>query len=186
MSFEANMFNRKASDLRNKPDQILEALALQRGQFVADIGSGGGYFSLRFAKAVGKEGWVYALDTNKKMLEFVRKSAKEKGMDNVETLFVEGDDLPLPEKGLNLIFMRNVCHHLPNRVEYFKKVKDLLKPEGTIAILEYRRSARGLFRRIFGHYISKEVIVNEMNEAGYQIKETFDFLPDQSFNIFTV
>jgi arsenite methyltransferase len=184
MNFEAKMFNRRASDPRYKPNRIMEALALQKGQFVADIGSGGGYFSLRFANAVGKEGRVYALDTNSKMLEFVRQSAKEKGMDNVETLLVEGEDLPLPEKTLNLVFMRNVCHHLPNRVEYFKKVKNLLKPEGRVAIIEYKRS--GVFRRIFRHYVPQEIIINEMNEAGFQMKKTFDFLPDQSFTIFAV
>lgn len=184
MSFAAKMFNRRASDPRYKPDRIVEALALQRGQFVADIGSGGGYFSLRFAEAVGKEGRVYAVDTNPKMLEFIRHRAQEKGIDNVETLLVESDDLPLPENGLNVVFMRNVCHHLPNRVAYFQKVKNVLKPEGTVAIIEYRRS--GIFRKIFGHYIPQEIILTEMNEAGYQIRETFAFLPDQSFTIFTV
>jgi len=184
MSFEAKMFNRRAFDPKYKPNRIMEVLALQKGQVVADIGSGGGYFSLRFANAVGKEGRVYAVDTNPKMLEFVRQNTKEKGIDNVETLLVEGDDLPLPEKALNLIFMRNVCHHLPNRVEYFKKVKNLLKPEGKIVIIEYRHS--GVFRRIFRHYVPQKNIINEMNEAGYKIKETFDFLPDQSFTIFVV
>ena len=60
------MFNRKASDPKNKPDEILEALELQQGQRVADIGAGGGYFSLRFAEAVGKDGRVFAVDTNPK------------------------------------------------------------------------------------------------------------------------
>lgn len=184
MSFKAKMFNRRASDPKYKPNRIIEALSLRKGQFVADIGSGGGYFSLRFADAVGKEGRVYAVDTNPKMLEFVRQSTKEKGIDNVETLLVEGDDLPLPEQTLNLFFMRNVCHHLPNRVEYFKNVKKLLKPEGKVAIIEYRCS--GVFRRIFRHYVPQEIIINEMKEAGYKIKETFDFLPDQSYTISAV
>ena len=182
MSFEARMFNRRASDPRYKPDRILETLALQRGEIVADIGSGGGYFSLRFANAIGQEGKVYAVDTNPKMLEFVRQRANEKGMYNVVTLLVKGDDLPLPEKALNLVFMRNVCHHLPNRVEYFQKIKKSLKPEGRIAIIEYRRS--GVLRGLFRHYVPQEIILDEASEAGYKTKESFDFLPDQSFTIF--
>ena len=59
----------------------------------------------------------------------------------------------------------------------------MLRPKGTVAIIEYRRS--GLFRRLFGHYIPHETLLTEMKTAGYQIRETFDFLPDQSFTLFT-
>ena len=182
MGFAAKMFNRRASDPRYQPDRVLDALTLQKGQVVADVGSGGGYFSLRFANEVGKGGRVYAVDTNRKLLAFVRQSAIDKGLDNVETRLIEGDDLPLPEKALNLVFLRNVFHHLPHRVEYFKKVRNMLKAEGKVAIIEYTRS--GAFRSVFRHYVPQETIIQEMHEAGYQIQEAFDFLPDQSFTIF--
>ena len=78
MNFQAKMFNRKASDPKNKPDQILETLTLQLGQNVADIGAGGGYFSLRFAEAVGNEGHVFAVDTDSNFLEFI-KALRKKG-----------------------------------------------------------------------------------------------------------
>ncbi|RLE07622.1 hypothetical protein DRJ00_07785, partial [Candidatus Aerophobetes bacterium] len=77
-NLQAKMFNKKASNPKNKPDQILEAIALKPGQSIADIGAGGGYFSLRFAEMVGKKGKVYALDTNPGFLEFIKNSAKEK------------------------------------------------------------------------------------------------------------
>ena len=69
MTNKAKMFNKKASDPKNKPDQIIETLGLQPGQTIADIGAGGGYFSLRFADAVGRKGVVYAIDTNPEFLE---------------------------------------------------------------------------------------------------------------------
>ncbi|MEM3704000.1 MAG: hypothetical protein QXX79_06270 [Candidatus Bathyarchaeia archaeon] len=53
-NLRAEMLNRKAADPKNKPNEIIEALGLQQGQKVADIGAGGGYFSLRFAEAVEK------------------------------------------------------------------------------------------------------------------------------------
>jgi len=46
-SLKAMMFNRAASNPKNKPDEVLYVLRLQQGQIVADIGAGGGYFSLR-------------------------------------------------------------------------------------------------------------------------------------------
>jgi len=180
------MFNRKASNTKNKPDKILETLALRLGQNVADIGTGGGYFSLRFAEVVGEGGRVFAVDTNPKFLEFVSDSAKEKGLENVETVLVTEDSLTLPERSLDLVFVRNVTHHIPDRVEYFRKLKVTLKPEGRIAIIEYRRGGRFSFRRMFGHYVSQEIIVDDMKEAGYRLKEDLDFLPEQSFTIFSL
>jgi len=180
------MFNRKASDPKNKPDEILEALALQQGQKVADIGAGGGYFSIRFAEAFGRDGRVFAVDRNPKFLEFIKNSAKEKGLDNVETVLTAEDNPTLPEKNLDLIFMRNVCHHLPSRVDYFKKLKGALKPRGRIAIIEYRAGGRFSFHRRFGHYVPQEVIIEEMKEAGYRLEKDLDFLPEQSFMIFSL
>jgi len=186
MNFQAKMFNRKASDPKNKPDQILETLVLQPGQNVADIGAGGGYFSLRFAEAVGNEGHVFAVDTDSNFLEFIKESAKEKGLYNIETVLATEDGLTLSES-VDLVFMRNVCHHIPNRMEYFRKLENSLKPDGRVAIIEYKRGG-GLFsfRRMFGHYVPKEIIVEEMNKARYQLEKAFDFLPEQSFTIFSV
>jgi len=184
-NLKAKMFNKKASDPRNKPDRILEALELRQGQNVADIGAGGGYFCLRFAEAVGKKGKVYAVDTNLGFLEFIENSAKKRGLGNVETILVAGEDLALPERSLDLVFMRNVCHHLTNRVEYFKKLRRFLKPKGRIAIIEYKHAKPFTFRGIFGHYVPRETIKEEMKEAGYRVERELDFLPEQSFTIFS-
>jgi len=184
-NLKAEMFNRKASDPRNKPDQILEALELRQGQNVADIGAGGGYFCLRFAESVGRKGKVYAVDTNLGFLEFIENNVKERGLDNVEAILAAGEDLALPEGSLDLIFMRNVYHHLTNRVEYFRKLRRFLKPEGRIAIIEYKRADPFSFRGIFGHYVPREIIIEEMREAGYRVKQEFNFLSEQSFTIFS-
>jgi arsenite methyltransferase len=185
MSLQAKMFNRKASDPRNKPDQILETLELQPGQTVVDIGAGGGYFSLRFAEAVGRNGKVYAIDTNFEFLEFIRANAREKGLANLEAVLVTEDNLALPERSLDLIFMRNICHHLQNRAKYFRELRRLLTPHGRIAIIEYNHPRRFSFRGIFGHYVPIETLLKEMREAGYTSQKTLDFLPEQSFMIFS-
>ncbi len=177
------MFNRKAAASESKPDQVLAALALRPGQNIADIGAGGGYFTLKFADMVGKKGRVYAIDTNPEFLEFIKNSAMEKGLRNVETIPVVEGKLILPIRSLDLVFLRNVYHHLPNRVEYSRNLKKFLKPGGKIVIIEYKRG--GLFRRIFGHYVPKETILKEMEEAGYKLKEDFGFLLKQSFMIFS-
>jgi predicted methyltransferase len=52
MASKAKMFNREAANPKNKPEEILKTLALQQGEKIADIGAGGGYFSLKFYTAL--------------------------------------------------------------------------------------------------------------------------------------
>jgi arsenite methyltransferase len=182
---KAEMFNKKASDPKNEPDEVLNALGLRLGQVVADIGSGGGYFTLRFAETVGIQGQVFAVDTNLDFLEFIKNNAKEKGLTNIETVLATRENPVLIEKSVDLVFMRNVCHHLANRTEYFRRLRNALKPDGRVAIVEYRSSGGLSFHRLFGHSVPKETIIKEMSKAGYHLEKDLDFLPEQSFTMFS-
>jgi len=181
---KAKMFNKKAADPKNKLDKIIEAIVLKQRQTIADIGAGGGYFSLRFAEIVGEKGKVYAVDTNREFLEFVKNSAEEKDLNNIITVLTE-NKLDLPEESLDFIFMRNVTHHITNRVEYFKNLKRFLKTDGKVVIIEYKKGKFFTFRGLFGHDVPKETIIKEMEEAGYLLEKDFDFLPEQHFTIYS-
>jgi ubiquinone/menaquinone biosynthesis C-methylase UbiE len=183
---KAEMFNKKASDPKNKPDQVLKALNLQPEQKIADIGSGGGYFAIQFAKAVGPKGHVFAIDVNADFLNYIKACAKEQGLTNLETVLIPEKTPPQAERKIDLVFMRNVCHHLPDRVEYFKKLRIVLNPEGRVAILEYTASVGLSFHKVFGHFVAKEDLIAEMNQAGYQVDREETFLPEQSFTIFRI
>ena len=185
MNTKAKMFNKKASDPKSKPDQVLNHLRLQAGNIVADIGAGGGYFSLRFAEVVGKAGRVFAVDVNPDFLKFIQTTAQEKGLDNLEIVNATESSLSLPEN-VDLVFMRNVCHHIQNRTSYFNKLKKVLRADGRIAILEYRKGRSLTFRGLFGHHVPKTTIIAEMTQAGFQLEEDLNFLPEQSFTIFSI
>lgn len=180
----AEMFNEMAQGPENKPYKVLEKLAIRPGQAIADVGSGGGYFTLKFARLAGKSGRVYAIDKNPGFLEFVREKARLAGLDNIETVLAEKDKLQFPGKTFDLIFVRNVYHHLKNRAGCFRSLIPSLKPGGRVAIIELQKGWLPGFHRIFGHYTNQETIVREMEEAGYEIKERHDFIPSQSFIVF--
>ncbi len=184
-NFQAKMFNKKASNPKNKPDRILDTIALKPGQSIADIGAGGGYFSLRFTEVVREKGKVYSVDTNPEFLKFINNSAEEKGLNNVLPILTQEDRLDLPEKSLDFIFMRNITHHISDRANYFRNLKDFLKPEGKIIIIEYKKGKFFTFRGIFGHDVPKEIIIREMEDAGYLLEKEFDFLPEQHFTIYS-
>ncbi len=183
---KAEMLNKTASEPKNQPNRILETLNLKQGQTVVDIGSGGGYFTLRFADSVGKNGRIIAVDTEPKFLEYIKSIMEEKMITNIDTIITEKERLILPERSVDLIFMRNVCHHISNRPQYFRQLKKVLKSDGRVAIIDYIRGNKISFHRIFGHYTAKEKIIEEMNEAGYKLNKDEEFLPEQSFTIYSL
>jgi len=177
------MLNRRASAPGSKLGEVIESLNIQESDTVADIGSGGGYFTLEFAKRVGKSGKVYAVDTKQENLDYVKAQSEREGINNVVTVLAD-DEIGLPEKSVDLVFMRNVVHHLPEPARYFADLKRFLKPDSRVAIIDYKKGGGFSFTQLFGHYIEEAVLLDEMERAGYDAMARFDFLPEQSFNIF--
>jgi arsenite methyltransferase len=143
-----------------KPQEVISSLDIRPGDRVADLGSGGGYFTFRLAKR-----------------------AKEEGYANIEVILAKVDDLLLPASGVDLIFTSNTYHHLKDRVNYFANAKKYLRPNGRVAVIEL--SGKGWLESLPGHHTPKEVILNEMKAAGYALHRDFDFLPRQHFLIFS-
>lgn len=179
-AFKAWMFNWKASRARSRPDRILQTLMPRAGERVMDYGAGGGYFAMRLAEFVGQEGRVYAVDINPAFLKYIRKKAAKRGLRGLETLTPEEVGSRVPEASLDLIFMRNVTHHIEDRSALFTKFAPLLKPGGRVAIVEHL-PGRGHSPE---HSVPPETLISEMESAGFALTNTHDFLPDQSFMIF--
>ncbi|HEY2987528.1 MAG TPA: methyltransferase domain-containing protein [Candidatus Binatia bacterium] len=165
-----------------KPDEVIRALALRPGDHVADLGSGGGYFTFRLAQAVGPKGKVYAVDVDEGLNEALAKRAQQEGSANVEVILAKTDDPLLPKSGVDLIFTSNTYHHLKDRVKYFANAKKYLKPNGRVAIVEFNGEG---WTESLGHHTAKEVIMREMKAAGYNLQRDVDFLPRQHFLIFS-
>lgn len=177
------MLNREASSPRKGAKEIIERLNLTEGKTVADIGSGGGYFALAFARKVGKGGKVFAVDSKPEYLDFVKRNAKAAGLGNVAAVAAGSSDVPLPVASVDLVFARNVFHHLRDPERYFQGIGKALKPDGSVVIIDHL-PGKGLgFVHLFKHYTSAEVIRKTMESAGYRLSQSFNFLMGQSFTV---
>jgi len=183
--YRARMFNRKAASRRSMPERLLDSLPLESGYKVADIGAGGGYFTLKMAEKVGKRGMVYAVDTDGRSLSFINGSAEEAGLRNIKAVHTKGGVPALPPESIDLVLMRNVCHHIEDPVSYFKELGRALKEEGIVAIVDYNGSGRFSFHSLFHHSVEEEELMELMKKAGFKKVISFDFLPEQSFTLFT-
>lgn len=182
--FRARMFNGGASRKSGQPEKVLSSLALKPGVHVADYGSGGGYFALRFSNAVGPQGKVYAIDINPAFLAFIKDSADSSGLNNIETVPVADIASRIAPASLDLIFCRDVYHHLSNRISLFMSLSSYLKPTGRVAIIDWLPDASRFAGPPAGHKTAPEAIIKEMDAAGFQVLERPDFLQRQSFTIF--
>jgi arsenite methyltransferase len=182
-NFRLRMLNREAGAAR--PAEIIKNLDIKDSTFVADIGAGGGYFTYLFSKKVGKNGKVYAVDIKPEYLDYIKQESKKKGLDNIITVLATENKISLSKESIDLIFLRNAFHHLPEpHSEYFKKIVKFLKSDGKIVIIEHKKSTNLNFTNIFGHFTPEEVIIDTLDKCGYSVAQKFDFLPKQSFIIF--
>jgi ubiquinone/menaquinone biosynthesis C-methylase UbiE len=182
----ANYYNKSASAPKSKPDEIIQSLALKPEMQIADLGAGGGYFTLRFARFVGERGKVYAVDINEDYLKIIGEEARQSGLKNIQTILAKVDNSLLPEGSVDLIFVRNVFHHLPVPEKYFRDLKTKLKPGGRIAIVEYKKLGFFSFTRIFRHHTPEEQVIETMKNSGYHLAQRHDFLKKQSFSIYSL
>jgi arsenite methyltransferase len=170
-------------DRWQKPEQVIAALALKPGDRVADLGSGGGYFTFRLARAVGPSGVVFAVDRDRGLLEGIARRATKEGLANIRAVDAAADDPALPEP-VQLVFVSNAYHHLENHADYFRRASRYLAPGGRVAILEGKRE--GLMARLFGHATSPATIRAEMRSAGYRVVDAHELLRRESFLVFTL
>lgn len=162
-----------------QPDRVVETLGLSPGDRVADLGAGGGYFTFRLARAVGESGKVYAVDVDDDMLRYVSGEAQSQGLPQVEPLQAAPDDSNLPPASVDLVFVSNTFHHLPDPPAYFARLRDRLRPGGRIAIVEYSQSGFPP-----SHFTEPEEIRAALEAAGFERVEDHDFLERQSFQVF--
>jgi len=166
-----------------QPERVVRSLAIKPGERIADLGSGGGYFTFRLSQAVGPTGKVYAVDVDKDMLEDLAERAKKDGYRNIEKILAKYDDPSLPESGVDLIFTSNVYHHIDSRAKYFADAARYLRPGGRIAIVDF--NGKHWSATFVGHATPVELIKKEMDEAGYRLERELDFLDRQSFLVFS-
>ena len=130
-------------DAWQKPDQIMDALAIADGSAVADIGAGAGWFTIRLARRVGPNGMVYAQDVQRQMLEAIRRRVAREGLLNVETRLGVGSAPNLPERSLDAVLVVDVYPEVEDRVTFLRNLAAALKPGGRLGVVNYKPGRGG-------------------------------------------
>ncbi|MBK9129641.1 MAG: methyltransferase domain-containing protein [Phycisphaerales bacterium] len=160
-------------------------LAVQPGQSVCDLGCGNGYHTLPLAKAVGKEGRVFAVDLQPEMLKLLRQRAEASDLANVTLIEATVDDPKLPPASCDLVLLVDVYHELSHPVRVMTRVREALRPGGRVVLVEFRAEDPAVPIKP-EHTMTKAQVVREMATHGFAQVGTFDDLPWQHAMAFAV
>ena len=134
------------------------------------------------AAAAGPHGKVYAVDVDSDLVDDVAARARRFGADTIETILADSANPGLPANSIDLVFTSNAYHHLSDRTAYFRRLRQCLKPNGRVAIID--SDAAGWFHKLFGHWTARAVIESEMRAAGFHVEQAHAIVPGQHFLIF--
>lgn len=173
---------------RDKPDRLVAELGLQKGDVVADIGSGVGFMIPFFLEAIGPEGKLYAEDIQQDFLDKIEEKKQERGWDNVETVLGDERSPNLPEGTLDLAFALDAYHHFNYPEETLALIRAAIKPGGRLVIVDFYRSRphpRMSPERLAGHIRKdRDGFAAEIQAAGFELIRIFDQLPYQYALVF--
>lgn len=134
----APWLDRQERQAEENPELAMRLIQVRRGQTVADLGAGSGYYTVRLAKAVGPSGRVYAVDIQQGMLDLLQRAVAREQLTNVTPVLGAADDPRLPQASLDLVLMVDVYHELSSPQVTLAKLKEAIKPGGRLVLLEYR------------------------------------------------
>lgn len=179
----ADWLVRTEREMEEEPDHALDAIGINPGEVVADVGAGVGYFTWRLAERVGARGKVWANDIQPKMLERLKKNMEARGLVNVETVLGDEGDPRLPPGCCDMVLLVDVYHEFSQPQKMLWKIRQALKLTGRLVLLEYRKEDPKVPIRL-EHKMTVAEVKAEIEPEGFRLDRTVDVLPRQHVLIF--
>jgi len=122
------------------PEKVIERSGIKENMVAAEIGCGSGAFTTFTARAVGKNGTIYALDIQQDMLDQLKKKLEKeqfKDIKNIKLLLGSAYELPLDDESVDIVYFVSVFQEIPDIPRVLKETKRVLKENGVLAISEF-------------------------------------------------
>ena len=161
----------------------MDALGIADGARVADLGAGGGYFTIRLARRVGPNGIVYAEDIQTQMLESIKRRVEREQLQNVRSVLGKPADPNLPPGELDAVLIVDTFNAFEQPVAVLRGVYESLKPGGRVGIIEYKKDGYGPGPDMEDR-VDPDVVVRAASAAGLRLARTETFLRYQYMLVF--
>ena len=183
------LFNNPRRESWEKSSSTIDVLGIKPGQVIADIGSGPGYYTFKFAKLTGSSGRVYAIDTNPYHNIFVRQYAKLNGIDNVEIPQAQYDNIGIAANTVDLAFSCSLYHIIyttyseAEKDNFVGSIRDSLKDDGRLVIVDNTPLEDDTLP-YHGPYIDRRLIIGQMWHYGFRLVGMQQFIPQRYILVF--
>ena len=162
-------------DAYQRPEQIMDALQIGEGSKVADLGAGGGWFTVRLARRVGPNGRVYAEDVQHQMIGAIQRRVQREGLSNVEFVLGTQTDPKLPPGSLDAALVVDAYHEMEQPVTLLKNLARAMKPTGLIGIVNYKKDGGGPGPDM-AERVDAEKVLADAKAAGLELRKRETFL----------
>ncbi|HVN83511.1 MAG TPA: class I SAM-dependent methyltransferase [Candidatus Binatia bacterium] len=179
------VFDDPTRDAWQKPTELVAALPITPGMAVADLGAGTGYFSRYLSNAVGARGTVFAVDPEPNLVAHLRERAEHEHTVNVVPVLASLDNPRLPNGGVDLVLIVDTFHHIDDRLNYFRRLQRVLKPDGRVAVVDFKKEPLPVGPPP-EHKLARDQVVDELQTAGYRLTAEPAILPYQYVLVFQV
>lgn len=169
-----------------QPERIMDALRIADGSVVADIGAGGGWFTIRLAARVGPNGRVYAQDVQTQMIDSIRQRVANRRLTNVETILGTAEDPHLPD-GLDAVLVVDAYPQFGDseqRVPVLRHIASALAPQGRLGIVDFKLDGVGGPGPPLDERLDPAVVRSEAERAGLRLLREETFLRYQYLLVF--
>jgi len=170
-------------DAWQQPGRIMDALGIADGAVVADVGAGGGWFTVRLARRVGPNGLVLAEDIQRQMIESIERRLLREGLRNVRTVLGRDDDPRLPKGALDAVLIVDAYHEVQDRASLLRNIRDSLTPSGRLGIVDFKSDGGGPGPPL-EERVDPAAVIADAEAAGLRLLAHETFLPYQYLLIF--
>jgi SAM-dependent methyltransferase len=116
--------------------RLREALAPAAGERILEVGPGTGYYTLAVAEWIGSDGRVSILDLQQEMIDHTLRSARERGMRNIDATRGDATSLPYENDRFDAAFLVTVLGEIPDQNAALRELERVLKPGGRLVVGE--------------------------------------------------
>src|ERR1700690_427726 len=176
---DLSIFDSPGRDKRLQINRVMDMLGVASGKNVADIGAGSGWFTVRAARRVTGSGTFYAVDINPEAIQYIDQRAKEEQLQNIKTILSKPDDPQLPADSIDAVLLLKTYHEVAHPIVLLRNLRLSLKPGARIGIID--RNGNGT-----DHGVSKDVVVREAAQAGYELRDSQDFVKADGMDYFLI
>jgi ubiquinone/menaquinone biosynthesis C-methylase UbiE len=165
-------FERPGREVYDRRQAIIAASGVKPGMRVADIGAGTGLFSMLFARQVGTEGKVYAVDISKTFIKNIEQRARHAGLTNITGITSTQSETRLPPDSVHLAFVCDTYHHFEQPRSMLASIHRALKSGGILVVIDFERIEGKSSDWVLGHVrAGKQQAIREIEAAGFRLME---------------